>query len=83
MDKKRINFMHLNNHYLYPKMNDIKYLADKYPDSDILGLQETFLNDFFFLTLRYLEILFNFSDLTGNQMVVVLYYMLNLHCHLS
>lgn len=46
-DKKGINFMHLNIHYLYPKMNDIKYLVDTYPDIDVMGLQETFLSDIF------------------------------------
>jgi exonuclease III len=46
-NKKGINFLHLNIHYLYPKLNEIKYLVDKYPDIDVLGLQETFLSDVF------------------------------------
>jgi hypothetical protein len=46
-DKKGINFMHLNIHYLYPKIDEGKHLVDKYQDIDILGLLETFLSDVF------------------------------------
>jgi hypothetical protein len=52
-DKKGINIFHLNIHYLYPKIDEIKYLVDKYPDIDILGLLET-LKVMSLLTQRYL-----------------------------
>lgn len=45
---KGLKCFHLNIHYLYPKLFEIKHLLSKYKEIDILGLCETFLNDYFF-----------------------------------
>ena len=39
--------MHLNIHYLIPKFEEIKHFIDQHQNLDILGLCETFLNDYF------------------------------------
>lgn len=45
---KGLKCFHLNIHYLYPKLFEIKHLLSKYKEIDILGLCETFLNEYFF-----------------------------------
>ena len=44
---KGLHIMHLNIHYLYSKLNEIKILLCQQPDVDILCFCETFLNDQF------------------------------------
>ena len=44
---KGLNFMHLNIHYLYPKLDELKHLLEIHSKVDVLGLCETFLNDAF------------------------------------
>ena len=46
-DKSGLNFIHLNVHYLYPKMHELNFMIDKIPNTDIVGLCETFLSDSF------------------------------------
>ena len=45
--KKGLNLAHLNIHYLYPKLDEIKLLLRQQSNLDILCLCETFLNDNF------------------------------------
>ena len=44
--KRGMKFMHLNIHYLCPKLDEIKILLSKH-NIDVVGLGETFLNDMF------------------------------------
>ena len=45
--QKGIQFIHLNIHYISPKLDELKYLLTKYNNPEIIGLCETFLNDSF------------------------------------
>ena len=45
--KKGLNIMHLNIHYLYSKLDEIKILLSQQPNIDILCFCDTFLNDQF------------------------------------
>ena len=45
--KKGLNIMHLNIHYLYTKLDEIKILLSQQPNIDILCLCETFLHQEF------------------------------------
>ncbi|MES9905540.1 MAG: reverse transcriptase family protein, partial [Sedimenticola sp.] len=42
---KGLNIAHLNIHYLYPKLDDLKHLLNQNPNLDIFCVCETFLND--------------------------------------
>ena len=44
---KGLNIAHLNVHYLFPKLDEVKVLFNQQPNLDILCLCETFLNDKF------------------------------------
>ena len=45
--KKGLHISHLNVHYLYPKLDELKILMSTQANIDILCLSETFLNDEF------------------------------------
>lgn len=45
--KKGLNIVHLNIHYVYPKLDEIKMVLNEQPNIDILCLCETFLHDDF------------------------------------
>ena len=44
---KGLNIVHLNIHYLYPKIDEIRLLASQHQNIDIFCFCETFLNDTF------------------------------------
>ena len=52
---KGLNIMHLNIHYLYPKLDELKILLSQKAEIDIICLCETFLNDEFSNNELHLE----------------------------
>ena len=45
--EKGLNIMHMNIHYLYPKLDELKILSSRQTNTDVLCICETFLNDTF------------------------------------
>lgn len=45
--KKGLHIAHLNIHYLYPKLDEIRHICSEHPELDVLCICETFLSEQF------------------------------------
>ena len=46
-NKNGLNFLHLNIHHIYPKLDEIKLLLSSHINIDVMAFCETFLNETF------------------------------------
>ena len=80
-NKKGLHMMHLNIHYLYPKLDEIKVILSQQPNIHIICLCETFLNETFSSQELHIEnyVLFRKDRLTHGGGVAI-YVKDNLTC---
>ena len=67
-EKKGLHIAHLNVHYLYPKLDEVKLLTN-YQNIDIFCLCETFLTSNFLIMSYKFQIITSFEK-TGRVMAV-------------
>ena len=73
--------MHLNIHYLFPKLNEIKFFIDQNSNIDVLGFCETFINDYFADSELYLKNYLMFrKDRQSNGGGIIVYVKNNYPC---